>query len=112
MSYKATLDDARSRMDKALGHLHDVLRGIRTSRASAALVENIRVEYYGTPTPLNQIASISIPDGPTPRRMPISRLPPPTARRSVRRARLPANRLKSASPTSGRSRPGEETSSV
>ena len=62
MSYKATLDDARSRMDKALGHLHDVLRGIRTSRASAALVENIRVEYYGTPTPLNQIASISIPE--------------------------------------------------
>lgn len=62
MTYKATIDDARSRMEKALGHLHDVLRGIRTSRASSALVENVRVEYYGTPTPLNQVASISIPE--------------------------------------------------
>lgn len=62
MSYKEILADAEARMEKALQHLKETLRGIRTSRASSALVENIRVEYYGTPTPLNQLASISIPE--------------------------------------------------
>lgn len=62
MKYQEILDDARSRMEKALTHLKDMLKGIRTSRASSALVDNIRVDYYGTPTPLNQIASISIPE--------------------------------------------------
>jgi len=62
MTYKEIRADAEERMEKALGHLKETLRGIRTSRASAALVENIRIEYYGTPTPLNQLASISIPE--------------------------------------------------
>jgi ribosome recycling factor len=62
MSYQATIKDARERMDKSLHHLQDVLRTIRTSRASGALVEGIRVEYYGTPTPIAQIASISVPE--------------------------------------------------
>lgn len=62
MTYKEILADAEARMDKALEHLKETLRGIRTSRASSALVENIRIEYYGTPTPLNQLASISIPE--------------------------------------------------
>ena len=61
-TYQEILADAKGRMDKALEHLHDVLRGIRTSRASSALVENVRVEYYGTPTPLSQLASISVPE--------------------------------------------------
>ena len=39
-----------------------MLRGIRTGRASSALVDNIRVDYYGTPTPISQLASISIPE--------------------------------------------------
>ena len=62
MSYQATIKDARERMDKSLHHLQDVLRTIRTSRASGALVEGIRVEYYGTPTPIAQMASISVPE--------------------------------------------------
>lgn len=62
MKYQEILDDARGRMEKALSHLKDMLKGIRTSRASSALVDNIRVDYYGTPTPLNQIASISVPE--------------------------------------------------
>lgn len=49
-------------MEKALEHLKHELRGIRTGRASPALVENIHVEYYGTPTPLKSIASINIPE--------------------------------------------------
>lgn len=62
MSYKEILSDAEARMEKAFSHLKETLRGIRTSRASSALVENVRIDYYGTPTPLNQLASISTPE--------------------------------------------------
>lgn len=62
MSYEKVVKDAKERMDKALKHTQEQLRNIRTSRASSGLVENIRVDYYGTPTPLNQIAQISIPE--------------------------------------------------
>lgn len=62
MSDQELLKDARQRFEKALAHLEDLLRSIRTGRASSALVENIRVEYYGTPTPISQMASISIPE--------------------------------------------------
>ncbi len=62
MSYDSVLKSARERMEKALSHTQDQLRNIRTSRASSGLVENIRVEYYGSPTPLNQLAQISIPE--------------------------------------------------
>ncbi|MGH7151900.1 MAG: ribosome recycling factor [Planctomycetota bacterium] len=54
--------ETADRMDKAVEVLAGDLRGIRTGRASPALVEGIRVEYYGAPTPLNQIASVSIPE--------------------------------------------------
>jgi ribosome recycling factor len=49
-------------MEKAADHLKHELRGIRTGRASPALVENIKVDYYGTPTDLRSIAAISIPE--------------------------------------------------
>jgi len=62
MSYQTIVKDTRDKMEKALHHLQDMLRAIRTSRASAALVEHIRVDYYGTPTPISQMASISIPE--------------------------------------------------
>lgn len=56
------IKDAQQRMDKAVQHLRDELRTIRTGRASSALVDTIRVTYYGTPTPLKQLAAISTPD--------------------------------------------------
>lgn len=62
MSYESVLKDAESRMDKALNHTKDMLKNIRTSRASSALVEHVRVDYYGTPTPMAQIAQISVPE--------------------------------------------------
>ena len=62
MTYKEVQIDAKARMEKALGHLHEMLKGIRTSRATSALVDHIRVDYYGTQTPLGQLASISIPE--------------------------------------------------
>src|SRR5262249_40799632 len=47
---------------KAMEHLNHELRGIRTGRASPALVEHIKVDYYGAPTDLKAIAAISIPE--------------------------------------------------
>ena len=52
------LMDCELHMEKAVEHLQHELRGIRTGRASPALVEHIQVDYYGTPTPLKSIASI------------------------------------------------------
>jgi len=54
--------DAEERMEKAVEVFRDNLRGIRTGTASAGLVENVRVDYYGSPTPLKQLAQIAVPD--------------------------------------------------
>ncbi|HIG12728.1 MAG: ribosome recycling factor [bacterium] len=62
MTYDQLVKDTSSRMEKAVKHLQDHLRSIRTSQASPSLVENIRVDYYGTPTPMSQLASISVPE--------------------------------------------------
>lgn len=56
------LGDAERRMQKAVDALKQDLAAIRTGRASSALVERIQVDYYGTPTPINQVATISVPD--------------------------------------------------
>src|SRR5207237_3436850 len=54
--------DCEEHMEKAIDHLRHELRAIRTGRATPALVENLHVDYYGTPTPLKSIASISVPE--------------------------------------------------
>jgi len=54
--------DAEERMEKAVDVLVKEFRMIRTGRASAGLVEHIRVDYYGTPTPLRDMAQIGTPD--------------------------------------------------
>ncbi len=59
---KEIISDAEERMEKAVNVFREELRGLRTGRATPALVENIRVEYYGNPTPLKQLANISTPD--------------------------------------------------
>ncbi len=53
---------AEERMKKSVGALGDDFNLLRTGRASAAIFDKVRVEYYGTPTPLNQLANISIPE--------------------------------------------------
>ena len=62
MTSDEILLDAEERMEKAIGVFRDELRGLRTGRATPALVDNIRVEYYGSPTPLKQLAQISTPE--------------------------------------------------
>lgn len=59
---KDVLKDARERMDKAVDSLQVDLRSIRTGRASPSLVEKLTVDYYGAPTPLNQLAGITVPE--------------------------------------------------
>lgn len=54
--------DAEERMTKALDHLREEMRGMRTGRAHPGLVESIRIDYYGTATPLKQLANISVPE--------------------------------------------------
>ena len=56
------LKDTETRMQKAMEALHNNLESVRTGRASPALVERIHVDYYGTSTPLNQLAGISVPE--------------------------------------------------
>jgi len=59
---KDILKDAESRMQGAILSLEDDLGSIRTGRASPALVEKMPIEYYGAPTPLMQLATISVPE--------------------------------------------------
>lgn len=60
-SLQLVLDDAKEHMDKTLEHLRSELRTIRAGRASPAMLESVRVDYYGSITPLSQMASISAP---------------------------------------------------
>lgn len=59
---KDVLNEAEGRMKGALTALEENLNGIRTGRASPVLIEKLAVEYYGTPTQLQQLASISVPE--------------------------------------------------
>jgi len=56
------LFDAEERMEKAVDHLKSSLSGIRTGRANPGLVDSVRVDVYGSPTPLKQIASVGAPE--------------------------------------------------
>jgi len=62
MTTDEILFDAEERMEKAVNVFRDELRGLRTGRATPALVDSLRVEAYGSPTPLKQLAQISTPD--------------------------------------------------
>ena len=62
MNTDQILKDCRDRMEKALDVLRNELKGLRTGRASPALLDALRVEYYGSPTPIKQLASVSAPE--------------------------------------------------
>ena len=62
MTTQAVISEARSKMQKAAEVLQDELRSFRGGRATPALVEHIKVEYYGNPTPLKSLATISAPE--------------------------------------------------
>ncbi|MCX5653494.1 MAG: ribosome recycling factor [Planctomycetota bacterium] len=62
MAAEDILLESEDKMDKAVEHLRQQYRTVRTGRASAGLVEHLRVDYYGSPTELRQLATITVPD--------------------------------------------------
>lgn len=62
MTVDQSLKEGSEKMEKAVTHLKEDLAGIRTGRASASVLNRVTVEYYGTPVPLNQLASINVPE--------------------------------------------------
>lgn len=65
MDTDALLMDAEERMEKTLESLEREFAKLRTGRASTALVDGIKADYYGTPTPISQMASVAVPDSRT-----------------------------------------------
>jgi ribosome recycling factor len=61
-SIKDVEASVRTRMEKAISDLQHEMASIRTGRASVAILDHIRVDYYGTPTPLNQVANLHVPE--------------------------------------------------
>jgi ribosome recycling factor len=61
-SVKEIEASARTRMEKVLADLQHDMAGVRTGRASVSLLDNVRADYYGTPTPLNQLATLHVPE--------------------------------------------------
>jgi len=59
---KDAMNQARTRMDKALEDFRKELAGVRTGRANVSLLDHIRVDYHGTPMPINQLGTMSVPD--------------------------------------------------
>jgi ribosome recycling factor len=57
-----TLKDIEAKMEKTLSSLKTDLNKVRTGRASLSLFDDIRIDYYGTPTPLNQVATLAVPE--------------------------------------------------
>jgi ribosome recycling factor len=62
MTVESALSAATEKMDKAIAVLKDELSGVRTGRATPALLQRIVVDYYGTPVPIQQLASFSVPE--------------------------------------------------
>ncbi|MBE0535820.1 MAG: ribosome recycling factor [Phycisphaerae bacterium] len=62
MNMQSTIAEHENGMKKAVEFLQHELRAVRTGRASSGLVENLSVEYYGSPTPLKQLATIAVPE--------------------------------------------------
>lgn len=62
MAIKDEIAQIRKRMEKAIDDIRKELATIRTGRASISILDNIEVDYYGTPTPVNQVAQLGTPD--------------------------------------------------
>jgi ribosome recycling factor len=65
MASNESFTETETKMKKTVEVLHDELKTVRSGRASTGLVENVKVDFYGTPTPLKQIATLAAPQGDT-----------------------------------------------
>lgn len=59
---KQVLTHTEERMQRRINHLNDEFKGIRAGRANPNVLDKVKVDYYGTPTPVNQVASVSVPE--------------------------------------------------
>ena len=62
MSTKDALTAAKTRMEKAVDDFRKEVTSLRTGRANAMLLDNVRVDYHGTPMPVNQLGTVTVPD--------------------------------------------------
>jgi ribosome recycling factor len=62
MAIKDEIAQVRKRMEKAIDDIRKELSSIRTGRASISILDNVQVDYYGVPTPINQVAQLAAPD--------------------------------------------------
>ena len=85
------LADAKSRMNKSVEAVKSELVKIRTGRASTALLDHLTVDYYGTPTPLNQVASVSVADSRTLAVQPWEKTMIPVVEKSIMESNLGLN---------------------
>ena len=85
------LDDLKRRMDKTVEVFEQELASVRTGRASVALLDSVRVDYYGQLMPLNQVATLKTPDASTITVQPWERNLLPTVDRAIRAADLDLN---------------------
>jgi ribosome recycling factor len=83
--------EIEAKMKKVVDHLHSDLKTLRTGRASIAILEPVRVDYYGTPTPLNQVANLSVPDATMIVAQPWDPSTIPAIERAIRQADLGLN---------------------
>jgi ribosome recycling factor len=62
MTIESAMNDATHKMEQAVAHLKEDFASVRTGRAAPSVLQRITVEYYGTPVPLNQLASVNVPE--------------------------------------------------
>jgi ribosome recycling factor len=79
------------KMKKVVDHLHAELKTLRTGRASLAILDSVRVDYFGTPTPLNQVANLAVPDATLIVAQPWDTSTIPAIERAIRQADLGLN---------------------
>jgi ribosome recycling factor len=85
------LNDAEERMDKSIEALHKELAGIRTGRATPALVDRLHVDYYGSPTPLQSLANITAPEARLLVIQPYDRSAMPAIEKAIQKSELGLN---------------------
>jgi ribosome recycling factor len=83
--------EVESKMKKVVDHLHQELKTLRTGRASLSILDSVRVDYFGTPTPLNQVANLSVPDATLIVAQPWDPSTIPAIERAIRQADLGLN---------------------
>ncbi|MGB9771376.1 MAG: ribosome recycling factor [Candidatus Kapaibacteriota bacterium] len=65
MDLNEIIEKTKENMNKSLEHYKQQLAKVRTGRANASILDNVKVDYYGTPTPITQVATINVPDAKT-----------------------------------------------